>query len=50
MVHNILRKGDYHSAYQKYPAFFMGPEGSSPCSKKPATELYLEPAETSFPH
>jgi len=29
------------SAYQKYPAFFMEPVGSSPCSQKPTTGPYL---------
>jgi hypothetical protein len=28
---------------KKYPAFFMEPEGSSPCSQKPATGPYPEP-------
>jgi len=35
---------------KKYPAFFMEPEGSLPCSQKPATGLYPEPAESSSPH
>jgi hypothetical protein len=28
----------------------MEPEGSSPCSQKPATEPYPEPAESSSSH
>jgi hypothetical protein len=32
---------------KKYPAFFTEPEGSSPCSQKPATGPYPEPAESS---
>jgi hypothetical protein len=35
---------------KKYPAFFMEPDGSSPCSQKPATGPYPEPAESSLPH
>jgi hypothetical protein len=35
---------------KKYPAFFMEPEGSPPCSQKPATGPYPEPAESSSPH
>jgi hypothetical protein len=31
-------------------ALFMEPEGSSPCSQKPATGSYPEPAESSSPH
>jgi hypothetical protein len=34
----------------KHPAFFMEPEGSSPCSRKPATGPYPEPAESSSLH
>jgi hypothetical protein len=30
--------------------FLTEPEGSSPCSKKPATGTYSEPAESSSPH
>jgi hypothetical protein len=29
---------------KKYPVFFMEPEGSLPCSQKPATGPYPEPA------
>jgi hypothetical protein len=50
MVQNIIWKTDYQSAYQKYPAFFMEPEGSLSCSQKPATRPYPEPAESSSPH
>jgi hypothetical protein len=35
---------------KKYPAFFMEYEGSLPCSQKPATGPYPEPAESSLPH
>jgi hypothetical protein len=49
MMHNIIWKADCHSAYQKYP-FFIDPEGSLPCSQKPATGPYPEPAESSSPH
>jgi hypothetical protein len=31
----------------KYPAFFMEPEGSLPCSQKPATGPSPEPANSS---
>jgi hypothetical protein len=31
-------------------AFFMEPEGSSPCSQKPAAGPYLESVESSSPH
>jgi hypothetical protein len=32
---------------KKSPAFYMEPEGSSPCSQKPATGPYAEPQEFS---
>jgi hypothetical protein len=35
---------------KKYPAFFMEPEGSLPCSQKPATGPYPKPAESSLLH
>jgi len=35
---------------KKYPASVTEPEGSSPCSQKPTTEPYFEPAESSSPH
>jgi len=50
MVKDIIWKADCHSAFQKYPAAFMDPEGSSPCSQKSATGHYPEPAESSSPH
>jgi len=45
MVQNIILK-----AYQIYPTFFMEPEGSSPCSQKPASGPYPQPLESSSPH
>jgi hypothetical protein len=35
---------------KKYSAFFMEPEGSLPCSQKPATGPYPEPTESSSYH
>jgi hypothetical protein len=35
---------------KKYPAFFMEPESSSPCSQKPAIGPYPESDESSSPH
>jgi len=35
---------------KKYPALFMEPEGSSPCSQETATGSYSEPAVPSSPH
>jgi hypothetical protein len=49
MVQDIIWKADCHSACQKI-SFLMEPEGSLPCSHKPATGLYPEPAESSSPH
>jgi hypothetical protein len=42
-------KADCHSACQKI-SFLMEPEGSSPCSHKPAAGPYPEPAESSSPY
>jgi hypothetical protein len=50
MVQDIILEADCHSAFKKYPAFFMNPEGSLPCSQKPVTGPYPEPAESSSPH
>jgi hypothetical protein len=36
--------------FKKQPAFFMKPEGSLPCSQKPTTWPYPEPAESSSLH
>jgi len=35
---------------KEHPAFPMEPESSLPCSQKPATGPYPEPAEFSSPH
>jgi hypothetical protein len=35
---------------KEYSALFMEPEGSLPCSQKPTTGPYPEPAESSSPH
>jgi hypothetical protein len=45
MEQDIIIKVDSHSERQKNPAFFMEPEGSLPCSQKPATVPYPEAAE-----
>jgi hypothetical protein len=50
MVQDIIWKVDSHSACQKYPVFYMEPEGSLPCSQKLAIRPYPEPAESSSPH
>jgi hypothetical protein len=50
MVPDIIWKADCHSAFQKYPTFFMDPDGSLPCLQKTATGPYPEPAESSSPH
>jgi hypothetical protein len=49
MVQDNLWKYDSYTACQKI-AFFMEPQGSLPCSQKPATEPYPEPVESSSPH
>jgi hypothetical protein len=43
-------KADCYSARQKISRFLTEPEGSSPCSQKPATGPYPEPSESSSPH
>jgi len=50
MVQDIIWKADSHSACQKYPAFFVEPEGSLPYSQNPSTGPYSEPAEAGSPH
>jgi hypothetical protein len=45
-VQDIILKADSHSSCQKYPAFFMEPEGSLQCSQKPTIRPYPEPAES----
>jgi hypothetical protein len=50
MVQDSIWKANSHSACQKYPAFFMELEDSSPCFQKLATGPYPEPAETRSPH
>jgi hypothetical protein len=50
MVQDIIWKADCHSARQKISRFLTEPEGSSPCSQKPATRPYPEPTEFSSPH
>jgi hypothetical protein len=35
---------------KQQPIFFMEPEASLPCSQKPATGPYPEPAKSSSPH
>jgi hypothetical protein len=50
MVQDIIWKADCYTARQKIFRFLTEPEGSSPCSQKPANGPYLEPAESSSPH
>jgi hypothetical protein len=50
MVQHITWKADSHSACQKISCFLMEPEGSLPCSHKPATGPYPEPVKSSSPH
>jgi hypothetical protein len=49
MVQEIIEKLIVTQLIKKYPSF-MEPEGSLPCSKKPATAPYSKPAESSSPH
>jgi hypothetical protein len=44
-VQNIIWKADCHASYEKKNPFFMEPDGSSPCSQKPATGPYPEPVQ-----
>jgi hypothetical protein len=51
MVQDIIWEADSHSAAQKkISCFLTEPEGLLPCSQKPATRPYPEPAESSSPH
>jgi hypothetical protein len=50
MVKDIIWKLIVTQLIKKYPAFFMELESSLPCSQKPATGPYPEPAESSLPH
>jgi hypothetical protein len=50
MLQDIILKADCYSAHQKISRFLTEPEGSSPCSQKPANGPYPEPAESSSPH
>jgi hypothetical protein len=49
-VQGIILKADCQLGCQKISCFLMEPEGSLPCSFKPATGPYSEPAESSSPH
>jgi hypothetical protein len=50
VVQDIIWKADCHSACQQIFCFLMEPEGSLPCSHKPAIGPYPGPAESSSPH
>jgi hypothetical protein len=50
VVQDIIWKADCHSACQNMSCFLMEPEGSLPCSHKPAIGPYHEPAESISPH
>jgi hypothetical protein len=50
MVQTLFEKLIVTQLAKKYPAFFMGPEGSLPCSQKPAIGPYPEPGKSSLPH
>jgi hypothetical protein len=47
MVQDIISKAECYSACQKMSCFLLELEGSLPCSQKPATGPYPEPAEFS---
>jgi hypothetical protein len=49
-MQDIILKADCYSARQKISRFLTEPEGSSPCSQKPAAGPHPEPAESSSPH
>jgi hypothetical protein len=46
----LLEKLIVTQLFKKHPAFFMEPEGSLPCSQKPATGTYSKSSESSSPH
>jgi hypothetical protein len=48
MVQDVTLKADCHSACQKISFFLMEPEVSLPCSNKPTTGPYPEPAKSSL--
>jgi len=49
-VQDMLLKAESHSACEKISCFLMEHEGSLPCTQKPATALYPEPAGSSSPY
>jgi hypothetical protein len=49
MVQDIISQA-VTQLVKKYPDFFIEPEVSLPCSQKPTTGPYPEPAESSSPH
>jgi hypothetical protein len=50
MVQDVFQKLIVTQLLKQYPTFFMEPEGSLPCSQKPATGPYPDPAKSSSPH